>query len=836
MRPLMTRRLRPATRSRFAAVLAAGLLAVTVAATPALAQTSRWTDAGAATVDATETTYPLEMGEVTPKIVNGTVVPAPNPYPWMTFVFIYSAPGANTGGRCGGSLIAANWVLTAAHCVNDVVDATQQILTFTSPLSIASYPFAGSYDSVAAELFVHPDYNDVTKANDVALIRLATPVPGTVTPAKMVRTSDTVPVATPAKIIGWGTTTSGGQVSDDLRQASVAVSGCGAYGTTPTTPAGAYIIPAVMLCATGATAQGALIDTCQGDSGGPLFTTTNNEPRIIGLTSWGRGCAVANYPGVYTRLSAFRAWVDGIAGTGGTPTTCAINNPNQTNNQSAMFGTAVRNAPQLKVTDASGDPVAGVSVTFSITSGNGTVGGNATATVTTDANGVATAPAWVLGPDLGENTLTAAVAQLCSEVFTATATEMPPPAIELTKTVVGTPGTQAGAPVTWSVTATNVGGPALSSVVVSDLLTDELFTCGTLEPEDACTNTVTYALTQDDLDAGVVTNTASVIASPPEGNDVTDDAESTAELAALPGIGLVKGVASTEVDDVDASGSTSVGDVITYTFAVTNTGNVTLNDVAVSDPLPGLSSLACVPALPGVLAPGQVANCSATYALTAADVAAGKVANAATATGVPVRGEPVASSSGGTLYLRGLAMLEVVKVFAGHTDTNNNGAIDAGETLRWTVTATNGGATDLMETSIVDQLTGDVKDCGTLSSQATCELVVAYTVTPSDVAAGRVVNVAVVSAMTAAGERIEASDDDAVVFVAGGAAMAKLPSTGGDIGLLPTGLAVALAGAVLWLLARRRLGLGQGVALLVASSPWSSPPESPNPWHTPPKF
>ncbi|MFW0776067.1 DUF7507 domain-containing protein, partial [Paenarthrobacter nitroguajacolicus] len=92
-----------------------------------------------------------------------------------------------------------------------------------------------------------------------------------------------------------------------------------------------------------------------------------------------------------------------------------------------------------------------------------------------------------------------------------------------------------------------------------------------------------------------------------------------------------------------------VGDVITYAFSAKNTGNVTLKNVSITDPLVGLSALVYTwPGVPGELLPGQTVTAAATYAITQADIDAGHVANSATTTGTPPTGPPVTPPPGTT--------------------------------------------------------------------------------------------------------------------------------------------------------------------------------------------
>ena len=117
-------------------------------------------------------------------------------------------------------------------------------------------------------------------------------------------------------------------------------------------------------------------------------------------------------------------------------------------------------------------------------------------------------------------------------------------------------------------------------------------------------------MVQADLDASSIVNTATATGTPPSGPPVTDtDTVTTVDAVQLPGVTLDK---SSDVATVDA-----VGDVVTYSFLVTNVGNVTLTTVGVADPLPGLSAVTCPVA---TLAPAASTTCTATYSVTQGDL------------------------------------------------------------------------------------------------------------------------------------------------------------------------------------------------------------------------
>ena len=248
--------------------------------------------------------------------------------------------------------------------------------------------------------------------------------------------------------------------------------------------------------------------------------------------------------------------------------------------------------------------------------------------------------------------------------FTVLASE---PALEVFKTAVpsfSTPPTP-GDTITYTVEVVNTGNATVSGITVTDPLftpSDITANCtfpttdGTLAPTEAVTCEATYTLTQADIDAGGVTNTATADGTDPSGNPVSDDSDSTnpaddtgadddptvvsTELA--PALNLVK-LASPQFE-----GPPSVSDLITYTFTVTNTGNVTVSDITVTDPLftPADITVGCeFPTIDGTLAPTEIATCEADYTITVTDIDAGGVENTATADGAGPTGEAVSDVS-----------------------------------------------------------------------------------------------------------------------------------------------------------------------------------------------
>ncbi|WP_217207333.1 trypsin-like serine protease [Streptomyces sp. AC550_RSS872] len=217
------------------------------------------------------------------RIVGGTTTTT-TAYPFMMQI-----TDASQKQFCGGTLVSATKVVTAAHCLAGESAGSVRVVGGRTYLD-------GTNGTVAkvSDIWVHPDYTDVTEGNDVAVLTLSTSMP--YTPASYVGSSDTGVYAagTTARIIGWGTTSSGGSSSNQLRTATVPT----VSNSSCASSYGSDFIPSDMVCA-GHTSGG--VDTCQGDSGGPLII----GGVLAGITSWGEGCAQAGYPGIYTRLTTF---------------------------------------------------------------------------------------------------------------------------------------------------------------------------------------------------------------------------------------------------------------------------------------------------------------------------------------------------------------------------------------------------------------------------------------------------------------------------------------------------------------------------------------------------
>jgi len=207
--------------------------------------------------------------------------------------------------------------------------------------------------------------------------------------------------------------------------------------------------------------------------------------------------------------------------------------------------------------------------------------------------------------------------------------------------------------ITYTFVATNTGNVTLDAVTISDPLSglsalscDQTVPANDFIPGEVLTCTATYVVQQSDIDAGILTNTASAAGTPPSGGSTGDSDTETINGTRVPDITLAK-VATPMPSDL------VLGAVIDYTFVVTNTGNTTLDNVVIADPMPGLSALACDQTMPvNGFIPNEVLTCTASYTITQADVDNAEVVNNATASGDAPDGSSPSDGDGETLKAR----------------------------------------------------------------------------------------------------------------------------------------------------------------------------------------
>ncbi|XP_073812424.1 trypsin alpha-like [Musca autumnalis] len=194
---------------------------------------------------------------------------------------------------CGGSIYSHNTIVTAAHCLQNVSPSILKVRAGSS------YWSSGGVLLSVESFLNHEGYNPETMVNDIAIIRLSSSLSMSST-IKPIELATTAPAnGADATVSGWGTTQYGSNsLPSQLKYIDLKIVGrtqcsSASYGY------GAEI-RATMICAA-ATGK----DACQGDSGGPLVS----GGLLVGVVSWGYGCAYANYPGVYADVAALHSWV-----------------------------------------------------------------------------------------------------------------------------------------------------------------------------------------------------------------------------------------------------------------------------------------------------------------------------------------------------------------------------------------------------------------------------------------------------------------------------------------------------------------------------------------------
>jgi V8-like Glu-specific endopeptidase len=222
----------------------------------------------------------------TSRIVGGSQVQDVATYPWFV-----------QGSGCAASLIAADMLLTAAHCEGFPFTNKVQLNSLKAFNVNANNMPAGAIQVQTQIQTPHPDYNSNSQDNDFMLVKLKTAVNATVVTLNF---DDGFPLPNQElRVIGVGTTSEGGPTANFLRQVDVdymSTNDCKSYYGQNS------INGNVMLCASGVGK-----DSCQGDSGGPIFDEDSRKQ--VGVVSWGYGCARPNFPGVYSRLSGAEEWI-----------------------------------------------------------------------------------------------------------------------------------------------------------------------------------------------------------------------------------------------------------------------------------------------------------------------------------------------------------------------------------------------------------------------------------------------------------------------------------------------------------------------------------------------
>jgi uncharacterized repeat protein (TIGR01451 family) len=324
----------------------------------------------------------------------------------------------------------------------------------------------------------------------------------------------------------------------------------------------------------------------------------------------------------------------------------------------------------------------------------------------------------------------------------------------------------AGDTITNSYLINNLGDTTLTSISLQDTFVAGSIPVSpsTLASGANVTVTAPQVITAADIAAGVLQGTTTVTGTPPEGDVVTDAQPFTLNLSA-PGISITQEV--TLINDVAGNGVFDVGDDLQFRYTVTNAGGFDLSGVTVTDSLPNDVTLGDTNGDgPGNLAAGDSEVAQFTYRILASDLAAGGIFNTATATGTPAGAADVTDQNVAIIPVGNVAVT-VTKTSALFNDVDNDGRVDLGDTVRYTFTVQNTGAVTLNNVALNDNLFGNIAMIDDAAGDGVTVLGAGLSqvgtfdrmITQADVNAGRIDNIASVTAISPA--QVSVNDTDA---------------------------------------------------------------------------
>ena len=215
---------------------------------------------------------------------------------------------------CTGTLIDPTHVLSAGHCGSATGAVVASPVGWPTPLidvRIGSNKSGQGEQVPVSSVTISPEYLGLTSRNDLSILTLSRA--STKAPTQVAAGSERSiwDPGTLATIAGWGVTEEDGDLPDTLQKAQVPITTDAYCESAYSDDDGWDFDPETMVCA--GYPQGG-VDTCQGDSGGPLFADASGVRRVVGVTSWGNGCAQPGQPGVYARVAdtKLRTWVASV--------------------------------------------------------------------------------------------------------------------------------------------------------------------------------------------------------------------------------------------------------------------------------------------------------------------------------------------------------------------------------------------------------------------------------------------------------------------------------------------------------------------------------------------
>ena len=213
----------------------------------------------------------------------------------------YQAEVTYNGGslECGGAIIDDRHVIGASHCVQNPGSMHVRVGMTNLLDTTAVFHDMESWKE-------HENYSPITLRNDISMITILDAdrfvFTNLVGPTKLPLQGETIDPNQLCTVSGWGTTSSGGTIARNLQYVNVPYVG----PTECRNDYGNSFDENTMICA-GEAGK----DSCQGDSGGPMICTgTQTGAAQHGIVSWGRGCALDGYPGVYTKVAMYIDWIN----------------------------------------------------------------------------------------------------------------------------------------------------------------------------------------------------------------------------------------------------------------------------------------------------------------------------------------------------------------------------------------------------------------------------------------------------------------------------------------------------------------------------------------------